>query len=322
MEITRQSIREWSRSGSSLAFGATALELAQEDPDIMLLTADLSSYSGWDDAGSSLSGQYFNVGIAEQDLLGIACGMAKEGAVPFATSYATFSTGRCFDQIRIGMGYMGLPVKLVGMAAGFSIGVLGATHMALDDITLMRAIPGITILSPADCLETIKATRAAAAINGPVYLRLTGGLPNSPVYKEDYSFEPGKAIVLELGTDVNLIATGSMVHESIRAARRLREMGVSTGVLDMHTIEPIDADAIDIASQASLVVTVEEHYGSGGLGSAVLEHLNASGMPSQLLRLGAPKKFYHASNYQELLEEAGLTADRIASRILGKIEAR
>ena len=255
------------------------------------------------------------MGIAEQNMIAVAAGLSHEGFVPFATTYATFAVMRSADQVKVCMGYMGLGVKLVGLAAGYSVGILGPTHMCLEDIAVMRAIPNIVILSPADCTATVKATLAAAKIDAPVYLRLTGSMNCPIVYKEDFNFEIGRAIFLREGTDVSIIATGSMVYIAIKASEKLAELGISAEVIDMHTIRPIDKEAIERACTKKLIITLEEHSVTGGLGSAVAEILaGEASRPAQLI-LGTEGPYPHAADYPSLLENSGLTPDKIATRI-------
>lgn len=315
--FTPANIRTWSMLGSCGAFGMAALELPDIDDTTVIVTADLCSFSGLDRFRNKFPDRLYNVGIAEQNMIGIAAGMTKEGFNAFATTYATFASTRSCDPVRVNMGYMGLGIKLVGLTSGLSVGILGATHMSIEDIAIMRAIPRLTVLSPADCTETVKATLAAAMHDGPVYLRLTGGMNNPVVYKEDYDFQIGKAITLREGNDITIIATGTMVYQSLEAAKILENNGISSTVIDMHTIKPLDTTVLDKAfEQAKLIVTVEEHSVIGGLGGAVAEykskHINS---PVQLT-IGIEDSFPHAGEYGYLLEKCGLTAPQIAKQIL------
>lgn len=311
-------IRTWSRLGSCGAFGMTALELPEVDDSIVMLTADLCFYSGLERFKAKYPDRLYNFGIAEQNLIGVAAGMAKEGLNPFATTYATFASTRCCDQVRVNMGYMQLGVKIVGLTAGLSVGILGATHMSFEDIAIMRSIPNITVLSPADCTETVKATLAAATHKGPVYLRLTGTMGNPIVYHEDYNYEIGKAITLKDGIDISIIATGTMVYYSLKVAEILENKGISCQVVDMHTIKPIDKNAILTACNNKMIVTVEEHSIFGGLGSAVAELLSGKKTRPPHLILGISDEFKHAGTYEYLLEQYGLTIEKISEKIENK----
>jgi transketolase len=221
--------------------------------------------------------------------------------------------------VKVNMGYMGLPVKLVGLTAGFAVGALGATHMSLEDVSVMRAMPNVTVLSPADCTATVKAVLAAATCPGPVYLRLSGPMPNPIVYKGDCPFEISKANTLREGTDVSVIATGSMVYQALKAAELLEGDGISAEVIDMHTIEPLDEDAVNRACDRKLVVTVEEHSVVGGLGSAVAERLACRGRHPQLLMIGHEGRYPLAGAYGDLIRQDGLDAEGIRQKIREKL---
>ena len=315
IDITPMNIRIWSRLGSCGAFGQAALALPEVEERTVVLTADVCSFSGLERFRAQHPDRLYYMGIAEQNMVAVAAGLAREGFVPFATTYATFAVMRSADQVKVCMGYMGLGVKLVGLTAGYSVGILGATHMCLEDLAVMRTIPNVVILSPADCTATVKATLAAARTDAPVYLRLTGSMNCPIVYKEDFDFEIGRAITLREGTDISLIATGSMVHVALKASEQLTESGISAEVVDMHTIRPIDKEAIEKACSKKLIVTLEEHSVTGGLGSAVAEILaGESSRPVQLM-IGAEGPYPHAADYPSLLENSGLTPSRVAARI-------
>ncbi len=315
IDITPMNIRIWSRLGSCGAFGQAALALPEVEERTVVLTADVCSFSGLERFRAQHPDRLYNMGIAEQNMVAVAAGLAREGFVPFATTYAPFAVMRSADQVKVCMGYMGLGVKLVGLTAGYSVGILGATHMCLEDLAVMRTIPNVVILSPADCTATVKATLASARMDAPVYLRLTGSMNCPIVYKEDFDFEIGRAITLREGTDISLIATGSMVHVALKASEQLTESGISAEVVDMHTIRPIDKEAIEKACSKKLIVTLEEHSVTGGLGSAVAEILaGESSRPVQLM-IGAEGPYPHAADYPSLLENSGLTPSRVAARI-------
>lgn len=318
--FTSANIRTWSMLGSNGAFGFAALELPEIDDNIAILTADEMYFSGLERFGAKYPKRLYNIGIAEQNLVGVAAGMSKEGLNVFATTYATFASTRSCDQVRVNMGYMKLGIKLVGLTAGLSVGILGATHCSIEDIAIMRAIPNITILSPADCTETVQATLAAARHKGPVYLRLTGGQPNHPVYKTDFAFEIGKAIRLREGEDIAIVATGAMVHASLEAARILSEQAISCTVIDMHTIKPLDEIALMETLRVKLLVTVEEHSMKGGLGGAVAECLAGVRVKPPQLIIGIADEFKNGADYPYLLQQFGLTAPQIAQTILNKYE--
>ena len=313
-------VRIWSMLGSCGAFGQAALELPEVDDRVVVLTSDLCVFSGLERFKGKFPDRLYNVGIAEQNMVGVAAGFAREGFIPFATTYAAFASMRCADQVKVNMGYMGLPIKLVGLTAGFAVGSLGATHMSLEDVSVMRAMPNVTVLSPADCTAAVKAVVAAATCPGPVYLRLSGPMPNPIVYKGECPFEVGKANVLRDGTDVTFIATGSMVYQALKAAELLEGDGVSAEVVDMHTIQPLDVEAVSRAAGRKLIVTVEEHSVVGGLGSAVAEQLARLPRHPRLVRVGHEGRYPLAGSYADLIRSDGLDAEGIRGRVVKLIQ--
>jgi transketolase len=297
-------------------YGQAILDLAERRPDLMVLSADLGNSSGLDRFKKSYPDQFVNVGIAEQNLVGVAAGLAKEGHTVFASSFAPFITMRASEQVRMNLGYMQFNVKTVGIGSGLVMGFLGNSHFGIEDAAVMRAIPGIMIVTPADCGEIVKVVNAAADHVGPMYIRLTGG-PNSPVvYTEEYEFTLGKAIQLRDGDDIAIIANGSMVAQSIAASDQLKEEGVSAAVFNFHTIKPLDTECLArIASKYRKVVIVEEHSVVGGLGGAIAEHWIATENPPQVRILGLPDEFGKTGEYDFLLERYGLTPSGISSSI-------
>lgn len=315
ISFTSASLRMWSRLGPGGAMGLAAMELPELNDKTIFLSADMSTVSGLDRFKLAFPDRFINVGIAEQNLVGIAAGLASEGYSPFAVTYATFFAMRAVDQIKVNLGYMQLGVKLIGNFAGFSTGILGPTHMSMEDIAVMRSIPNMTILSPADCGETVKAMFAVSQMNFPVYIRLTGTLGMPGVYSEDYDFTIGKAVELRQGENVAIIATGSMVYHAIKAAELLEEDGITCRIINMHTIKPLDTVAIDKCLEAGLMVSIEEHSVIGGLGGAVAEYLSGLRVGKQLIRIGVEDYYPHAGDYSYLLDECGLTAQKIKARI-------
>lgn len=316
IEITSRNIRTWARLGSCGAFGLAAMDLPEINRRSVVLTSDLCFYSNLERFKATYPERFINCGIAEQNMIGIAAGFAKEGFIPFATTYATFASMRCADQVRVNMGYMKMPIKLVGLTAGLSVGILGPTHLSIEDIAVMRSIPNIDIISPADCLETIKAVQEAAKTDRPTYIRLTGTMSNPAVYKEDYNFQIGKAITLRNGSDIAIIATGTMVHTALSVADRLSEHNLSVKVIDMHTIKPLDDEAIIISAECKNIVTLEEHSIIGGLGSAVNDLLIRRGISTPCLNLGITDEYKHAAEYGHLIQEYGLSDEQVYSRIV------
>ena len=320
MEYSSANALSWSRQGSRRTFGNVLLEFAKNRPEVMVLAADVADSAGLVGFSQELPEQFLNVGIAEQNMIGIAAGLAKEGYKVFAASFAPFASMRCFEAVRSYLGYMELDVTVVGLASGFSMGVGGNTHFGLEDIALMRTIPGMTVLSPADCTETVKAVESLLDYHGPSYLRLTGVNGNPVIYKEDYPFEIGSGIRLREGDTVVIIATGTMVNEANRAARLLQKQSISATVVDMHTIKPLDSGLLDeLFSSHEFIVTVEEHSVIGGLGSAVAEYKTGfAGAPPQLI-IGIQDSFGKAGDYRYLLEKHGLTAEHISRTIENRL---
>ncbi|WVN42154.1 transketolase C-terminal domain-containing protein [beta proteobacterium MWH-UniP1] len=316
-EINASNARQWSRIGSRGVFGQAILAVAEYHPEMMVISADLGNSSGLDRFKKTYPDQFLNIGIAEQNMIGVAAGLAKEGHNVFATSFAPFITMRAAEQVRMNLGYMEMNVKAVAIGSGVSMAFLGNSHYGIEDAAIMRAIPNITVVCPADCAEIFKTVQAAAEFKGPMYIRLTGAVGNPPVYTEDYSFEVGKAIILSEPAEVTFIAAGSMVYESLEAAKLLLESGVKAGVINMHTIKPLDAKAVECALQISkLIVTVEEHSIIGGLGSAIAEYkAGKRNAPPQLI-LGLPDVFDVTGDYRFLLEKHELVASKISQRVL------
>lgn len=321
MEMTSKNIRFLSRMGVLGVLGQAVLDMAGDGKDFFACSADLGDPSGFKRFREQYPEKYFNVGIAEQNMIGIAAGLSADGTPVIATTWAMFASLRCTDQLRNFMGYMGRNIKLIGMRSGLVEGKSGYTHCSPPDIACLRAIPGLTILSPCDGQETYKALWAAMGMDGPVYIRLTGDLLAPIVYKEDFGeYRIGKAMKIKEGGDVAAIGCGAVLAEALKAASLLEERGISCAVIDMHTIKPLDTDMLDTLTGCKLVVTVEEHSMIGGLGSAVAEHLSQKENAPPVLRLGASDVFPQSGSYVYGLKQYGLTAPQIAESIRGKLE--
>ena len=302
-------------------YARALIELGQQHDDVFVLDADCAKSNYTNRFRDKFPDRFFNMGIAECDIVGTAAGMAALGKVPFANAYAKFLTGRGYDQVRISVAYSGRNVKIVGHNAGTSAAQEGATHLPLEDIGLMRAIPDMTVIVPADSCEMEKAVRAAYEYDGPVYLRV-GKLKVPDVTTADTPFEIGKAIRFREGSDVTLISTGNMLFETLKAAEILTEKGVSAEVLHMHTVKPIDSEAIaESARKTGAVVTVEEHSILNGLGSAVAETL-CEKYPVPLRRVGTKDVFGLSGTMDELMDYFGLRAEPIAATALEAIQAK
>ena len=311
--------RMWSMLGMRGVFAMRMAELAKDHPELVVLTADLGQLSGLDRFKSEYPQQFINAGIAEQNLVGMAAGLAHEGMKPFVTTYATFLSMRSAEQIRHLCAYAKNPVRLIASGAGFAMGMSGNSHYTYEDLSIMRAIPDMTVISPADGAETFKLIDLLLEYDKPIYVRLTGNLNIPMVYKEDYDFVAGKAVSLDEneGKDITVFAAGTMVAESQKAAKILRENGLDVHVVNMHTIKPLDREAVMQACRTSrLLVSVEEHSIVGGLGGAISEVMAEIGSIPPLLRIGMPDTFIHPGEYKYLLEQSGLTSDTISARII------
>ena len=309
----------WSRIGSRAAYGMAALELGKKYDDLIVLTGDTSTSAGLDRFKKTYPEKYLDVGIAEQNMIGIAAGLSSENQKVFTSTFSPFQTMRCCEQIRVNIGYMNHKVNMVGLASGLVLGMLGYTHCCIEDISIMRSIPGITVVSPADCGATVKAVLASIEHEQSVYIRLTGGAPNPAVYLDDFDFTFGKANILREGNDLAIIACGTMVNNALGAAGLLKEGKLDATVIDMHTIKPIDVSIIEeISKSHDLIITLEEHSIIGGLGSAVSEHLSTMNQKPPLLLIGLPDEYGSGGSYESLLQKRLLLPDQIANTIANR----
>ncbi|MFQ6016035.1 MAG: transketolase family protein [Anaerolineae bacterium] len=294
------------------AYGETLVELGRENPDIVALDADLcqSTMSGL--FGKEFPDRFFDMGIAEANMIGVAAGLASCGKIPFVSTFAIFASGRDFDQVRMSVAYPELNVKIVASHGGITVGEDGASHHAIEDVALFSALPGFTIIVPADAEATRTAVRAAAELNGPVYIRLTR--PSPPVvYKEGFDFTIGRANILRQGTDLTIVTYGLMVSQSLQAAESLEEEGIEAHVLDMHTIKPLDEEAIlQAVTKTGALVVAEEHLRHGGLGSAVASFV-AEHQPAPIEFVAIRDTYAESGRPHELLAKYGLTADNVAA---------
>lgn len=291
-------------------YGKALARLAKERDDVVVLDADLAGSTKTSEFKKVAPERFVEVGIAEQDMIGVASGLAASGKTVFASTFAVFATGRCWEQIRLAVAYPKQNVKIVSTHCGISVGEDGASHQALEDIAIMRAIPNMVVISPADAHQAYAATMAIAEEKGPCYMRL--GRADFPlIYPEDVKFEIGKADVLREGSDVTFIGTGQMVSYCLDAAKALSEEGISAEVINISTIKPLDADAvIGSVKKTGCAVTAEEHSIIGGLGSAVAEAISES-CPVPLVRVGTKDTFGESGKAEMLMEKYGLTAKDI-----------
>lgn len=298
------------------AYGKTLAALAEKNKNLIVLDADLSGSTKSGEVKKLNPEQHFNMGIAEGNMMAVAAGLAASGNVVFASSFAMFATGRAYEQIRNSIGYPKMNVKICASHAGLTVGEDGASHQTFEDVALMRGIPNMIVICPADAAETVKTIEAVAAMDGPCYVRL-GRMAVDPVYDEnDVPFEIGKGNVIREGKEVAIIASGIMVEAALEAHAILKEKGYMPTVVDMHTIKPIDTVLLDqLADTHNLFVTCEEHSVIGGLGSAVTEALSQS-KPRKVIRVGIQDTFGESGTPAALLEKYGLTANDIVEAVL------
>lgn len=313
-EIIKKATRE--------SYGEALAELGDEYDNLYVFDADLAAATKTSIFKKKFPDRFFDCGIAEANMMGVAAGMAAAGKIPFASTFAMFAAGRAYEIVRNSIGYPHLNVKIGATHAGISVGEDGATHQCNEDIALMRTIPGMTIINPADDIEAKAAVRAAVEFNGPVYMRF--GRLAVPVFNdsETYKFEIGKGIKLRDGKDVAIIATGLMVNESIEAAKTLASKGIDATVINIHTIKPIDKDIIiEAAKNAGLVLTVEEHSVIGGLGSAVSDVLSEN-YPTKVIKIGVNDVYGHSGPAVDLLKEFGLSSENIVKTAIEAVNSK
>ncbi len=304
-EIKKQATRE--------SYGEALVEIGAKYDNLIVLDADLSGATKTGTFKKQYPERFFNCGIAEQNLIGVATGLTLAGKLVFCSSFAMFAAGRAFEQVRNAVGYPHNNVKIAATHAGLSVGEDGATHQCTEDIALMRTIPGMTILNPADPVEAKECVRAAAEFEGPVYLRF-GRMAVEPIFDENYKMEIGKGVTLQDGSDVTIVATGLMVGMALTAAEQLKAEGISARVINIHTIKPLDEELIiKAAKDTGAIVTAEEHSIIGGLGGAVTECL-AETCPVPVLRVGVEDKFGTSAPAMEVLKAYGLTPENIAEK--------
>ncbi len=304
---------EIKKVATRVGFGNALVELGKKRDDFVVLDADLAAATQTGMFKKAFPDRFYDCGIAEADMIGIAAGIAATGKKVVCSSFAMFAAGRAFEQIRNSVGYPHLNVIIGATHAGISVGEDGATHQCCEDIALMRTIPGMTIINPADETEAKKAVEAAFELDGPVYMRF-GRLAVPVIFDDDYKFEVGKAVELKEGNDVTIIATGLMVAEALEAYELLKQDGINAGIINMHTIKPLDNESvIKAARETGAIVTAEEHSVIGGLGGAVSELL-CEEYPVPVLKLGVYDTFGHSGPAPKLLDEFGLRAVNIAEK--------
>ena len=300
MIIDEKKIKMWSTIGPRATLGMALLEISQKMKDLIVLSGDVSTSAGLDRFRKLNPIQYVELGISEQNMIGVATGLSSENFNVVTTTFAPFQTIRCCEQIKINLGYMKHKATLVGLASGLALGNLGYTHCCIEDIGILRSIPNLVIMSPADSLETVKCLQESLKSDKSVYIRLTGVSNNPIIYNKDYELKIGKSLKLLDGKDITIFSNGRMVYNSLKAAEKLKKEGIFASVINMHTIKPIDTDAIKIAGKNKLIVSVEEHNIIGGLGSAIAENLSEENNSSKLIRIGIKDNYTSGGSYEYL----------------------
>lgn len=315
MGITYTSV-ETTKLSTAEVYAKTLVDLARENPKIVTLTADLAKSTKIGAFEEEFPERFFNVGIAEQNMFGIAAGMAKIGLIPFTSSFAIFTACRALDQVHTDICYQNLNVKMIASHAGTSFGQAGSTHHATEDIAIMRSLANLTVFVPADGLETANVVQAAVEIDGPVYIRINRGFDQKVYDDMNYGFEVGKAVTLHEGTDLTIIACGSAVFQALQAAKELDAQGLKVRVLNMHTIKPIDREAIQQAIQETRrIITAEDHTVIGGLGGAVAEVIAETGKGCAFKRLGLQDCFSPIGYQEDLLSHHGIDTNGIMEAV-------
>ncbi len=296
--------------GTRDLYGETLAELGTINPNIVVLDADLSGSTKTCIFAKKFPERFFNMGVSEQDMMGTAAGLASSGKIPFASTFAIFAAGRAWEQIRYSIAYNKLNVKIVASHGGVTVGEDGGSHQCVEDIALMRVIPGMTVIVPADGIETKKVIVAVSKHKGPVYVRVSR-IKFPVIFDDGYAFKIGKGKIVAEGSDVSIIASGLMVSRGMEAANQLKKEGISARVINMSTIKPIDeALILDSARKTGAIITAEEHSTIGGLGSAVAEVVG-EGCPVPIKRVGVEDKFGFSGKAEELLSHFGLTAEKV-----------
>lgn len=318
MKIDRLTIKTMSKIGSSASFFSLAMEEAMKSNDeLCVLVADVSRYSGLSKANNKFPDRIINVGIAEQDMIGIAAGMALQGQKVYVVTYASFVVARALEQLRHNASVLGLDICIVGINAGYSMEDLGVSHWATEDIAFTRCLPGMKVVCPADNLEAYKVCIESAKVKGPMYVRLSGTTNDPIVYENDYEFSLGKTVLLKNGDDALIICHGSMVKESLKATYILAGYGLEVAVANMHTVKPLDYSFMDKAvEEFDVIFVIEEHNVIGGLGSAISEYVAEKVCSTKVVRMGMQDRIYHPGSRRYIWEQAGICDHQIAEQII------
>ena len=315
--MDERKIKQISTIGPRAAIGLHMIDLAAQNKNLMILTPDVSSSAGLSRFTKKYGHQYLDVGIAEQNLIGVASGLASEGFDVVTTTFAPFQTMRCCEQIRVNLGYMKIKVVMIGLASGLVLGPLGFTHCCIEDLAMMKSIPNLCVISPADSLETLKAIEAAIKYHQSVYIRITGGANNPIIYNKDYDFEIGKPIKLVDGKDITIFANGAIVDEALKAAQILKGKNIECSVINVHTLKPLENKLFkEFIINKKLLVSLEEHNVIGGLGSSISDIMSTFTHTSKLLKIGINDNYNFHGDYKHLKKKYKLQADQVAETII------
>ncbi len=316
MEFDTKKIKTFSMIGSRATFGLLMYELASQMEDLVVVTADVSTSAGLDRFRKKFTDKYIDVGIAEQNMMSIAAGFASEGFNTVTTTFAPFQTMRCLEQIKVNLGYMENKVTMVGLASGLVLGPLGFTHCSIEDLSIMRSIPNIKVLSPCDCLETAKCVLAALKSKDSTYIRLTGSSNAPQVYKTDYNFNIGDPVEIAKGEDVTIFATGPSVSNVIKASEVLESDDIYSNIVNVHTLKPLNVEMIEnYIKKSKIIFTVEEHNIIGGLASTIAEINSFSGSQVKHIPIAIPNVYGKGGNYDFLVNKNKLDSNSIAERV-------
>ena len=314
MIFDKKKIKLYSTIGPRATFGIVMLDLIKNDNNIMVVTADVSTSAGLDRFRNQYSNNYIDVGISEQNLINVASGLSTFGYNIFTTTFAPFQTMRCLEQIKINQGYMKKKIIMVGLASGLVLGTLGYTHCCIEDIGVLRSIPNMTIISPADSFELAKALEASLSHDGPIYVRLTGGPSKNSVYEDDYNFKIGEPTILQEGDDGVIFSTGSITSNALLAVRELKEKyNINYLLVNIHTLKPLDSKVIlKYCKNKKYIATIEEHSIIGGLNSAVSEILaKSNNNHKSYLPIAINDKYNNSGTYDFMLDKNGLSKDKL-----------
>lgn len=317
MEYTKKNAKRWSIIGQRPTFGTALYELAKENENIVAVVADVVNSAGLANMSKELPNQVINVGIAEQNMMGIAAGLSSEGYTVFTTTFAPFQAMRCLEQVRVNQGYMGNKVVMVGLAGGVAYGELGFTHCTIEDVALLRAIPNIAVVTPADSMELVKIVEAAVNYPTSIYIRLMDKTGIPMVYEDDYDFAIGKAVPIITEGDIAIIANGPQVYHAVKAAKKFKEdHGREIAVYDFHTVKPLDEELLtNLIGNTKAIITVEEHSVIGGLGSAVAEFYADKPNHPLIYKMGVADEYPHGASHEVLLAKYNLDESGIFNKI-------